>query len=473
MSLEREHAAGHDALTGLLNRVTLGYEIDQALLIHQREGTRFGLLLIDLDDFKTVNDTLGHQVGDDLLTTIAERLRHNVRPGDVVARLGGDEFAVLVFDADVDEVRIVAERMRAGVGSVIMVEGINLEVQMSLGIAVCPDDGLDTAALLRHADVAMYRAKHGRTGIEAYSPEHDDNNAARLGLISELRRALDDDELTLHYQPQQAHDGSLMGVEALVRWPHPQRGLIPPDQFIPLAERSGIMPALTARVIHLALDEIARWRAQGIELPVAVNISPTDLIGDDLPGLVARELAAHSVPAASLRLEITEQVMSHDVQRATSTLDRLRASGVTISLDDFGTGYSSLLRLSSMPVDEIKLDRVFVSRLSEGPRAIGIVRTLIGLAHALGVPAIAEGVETEAQLRLLEEMGCDGVQGWHIARPMAADAFVEWLRTRSTAPTATSTPAPPAVEVVRRAPRRQPAPRAHRQTAPAEGSFLA
>ncbi len=457
MSLEREHAAGHDALTGLMNRVTLGYEIDQALLAHQRDGTRFGLLLIDLDDFKTVNDTLGHQVGDDLLTTIAERLRHNVRPGDLVARLGGDEFAVLVFDAELDEVRGVAERMRAGVGSVLVIEGINLEVQMSLGIAVCPEDGTDTAALLRHADVAMYRAKNSRTGIEVYDPEYDDNNAARLGLISELRRALDDDELTLHYQPQQAHDGSVMGMEALVRWPHPDYGPIPPDQFIPLAERSGIMPALTGRVIHLALEQMARWRDQGFDVPVAVNISPTDLIGDDLPGLVARELAAHSVPASSLRLEITEQVMSHDVERATGTLERLRATGVTISLDDFGTGYSSLLRLSSMPVDEIKIDRVFVSRLAGGPRAIGIVRTLIGLAHALGVPAIAEGVETDDQLRLLEGMGCDGVQGWHIAKPMPADAAADWLRSRSTTPAAA-----PSVDLARRASRRRPASRAHR-----------
>jgi diguanylate cyclase (GGDEF)-like protein len=468
MSLAREHAAGHDALTGLPNRATLRYEVGAALAAHHRDAVGFALMIIDLDDFKTVNDTLGHQVGDDLLVEIANRLRASLRPGDLVARLGGDEFAVIVFDGFAENVRGVAERIRDGVGTTIALENISLEVQFSLGVALCPGDGTDSETLLRHADVAMYRAKKDRTGIELYSAEYDHNDTARLGLISELRRALDEHELVLHYQPKQGRDGRPIGMEALVRWPHPVRGYIPPDHFVPLAERSGIMPALTARVIQLALAEMETWRAAGIEVPVAVNVSPTDLLGADLPDLVATELAARGLPASVLCLELTERVMTHDLAGTPHALERLREMGVTISLDDFGTGYSSLIRLGSMPVDEIKIDRMFVARLTDGPRAVGIVRTLIALAHALGVPAIAEGVETETQLRLLEGMGCDGVQGWHIARPMPGDVATEWLRARI-APNLRAANAN-ASPVIPNRPARRPVPSLARPAAPRDGS---
>jgi diguanylate cyclase (GGDEF)-like protein len=433
MSLERERAAGHDALTRLPNRTTLRYELDEAFLAHVRESAPFGLMLIDLDDFKTVNDTLGHQVGDELLTKIAHRLQASVRPGDLVARLGGDEFAVVVFDAHLDGVCGVAERIRAGVANSIELESMSVEVQLSLGIALCPDHATDAEALMRHADVAMYRAKANRTGIEIYSPEHDHNSATRLGLIGELRQALDADELELHYQPKVARDRTPMGIEALVRWRHPKHGYIAPDQFIPLAERSGIMPQLTARVVSLAVAQLVQWRNDGINVPVAVNVSPTDLVGDDLPDLVAQKLAQHDLPAGALQFEITERITTHRLEQSNRTLDRLRAMGVTISLDDFGTGYSSLLRLSSMRVDEIKIDRAFVASLNDGSQAVGIAGTLINLAHALGVPAIAEGVETEEQLRKLDELGCDGFQGWHIARPMPSDVATEWIRERMSA----------------------------------------
>jgi predicted signal transduction protein with EAL and GGDEF domain len=370
-------------------------------------------------------------VGDALLSEIAGRLRSSLRPGDLVARLGGDEFAVIVPDADADEVRSVAHRLIDGVGSVVALEAITLEVRMSIGIAICPDDGTDSVALLRHADVAMYRAKNEGSNIEVYAPEHDDNSMARLGLLSDLRRALEqDDQLELHYQPKQSRSGRPMGMEALLRWRHPEYGNVPPDQFISMAERSGIMPVLTERVISLALAQVARWRAAGYDVQVAVNVAPTDLVGDVLPEVVARELAAHGVPADNLRLEITERVMSHRLDRTAGSLTRLRDMGVTISLDDFGTGYSSLLRLNSIPVDEIKIDRAFVVRLADSPQAAGIVKTMIALAHGLGIPAIAEGVETAGQLQLLQAMGCDGVQGWHVARPMPAPAATEWLAAR-------------------------------------------
>ena len=467
MSLRREHEAGHDALTGLPNRASLQYELDEAFRRYQQDHRPFGLILIDLDDFKRVNDTLGHAVGDELLRVFAQRLEHAVRPSDHVARLGGDEFAVLVRDASEDDVCGVARRIDESIADSIELSGVSLDAELSLGVAVCPTHGTDGNVLLQRADVAMYVAKTNRSVVEVYSPDRDDNSADRLGMLGELRQALDDDDLELHYQPKvSVTDSSLLGMEALIRWQHPVRGNVRPDEFIPVAERSGIMPQLTERVIRLALEQMARWRAAGVDVPVAVNVAPTDLVGERLVMAVAEGLREFRVPARMLRLEITERIITHEIEDANRTLRTLRDMGVTISLDDFGTGYSSLLRLTALPVDEIKIDRVFVSRLSEGPRAVGIVRTLIGLAHSLEVPAIAEGVENEAQLRLLVEMGCDGVQGFHIARPMTADAAAEWFHTRTVAPA----PAQPAPEVSRRPPRRPPATRIHRPIAPAEGA---
>jgi EAL domain-containing protein (putative c-di-GMP-specific phosphodiesterase class I) len=278
----------------------------------------------------------------------------------------------------------------------------------------------------------MYVAKANRTMIEVYSPDRDDNSTDRLSVLGQLRQALDEGNIELHYQPKvSAADHSLLGMEALIRWRHPSRGFIPPDEFIPLAERSGIMPLLTERVVRLALEQMARWRAVGLEVPVAVNIAPTDLIGDRLPTVLGECLREYSLPAGMLRLEITERVIAGQLDEANATLDVIRGMGVTISLDDFGTGYSSLLRLNALPVDEIKIDRGFVSCLADGERAIAIVRALIDLAHALPVPAIAEGVETEEELQLLRALNCDGVQGWHVARPMPTDAATEWLLDRN------------------------------------------
>lgn len=444
MASEREHAAGHDALTGLPNRSTLQYEVERAFAAHARGGEPFGLMLIDLDDFKAVNDTLGHQVGDELLATVARRLQDGVRPNDLVARLGGDEFAVAVFDTTIDEARAVAERLRLGLVDPIELQGMAIEAQFSLGIAMCPEHATDAATLLRRADIAMYRAKTRRTGIEVYSPEDDNNTTSRLGVIAELRAALDTHAIELFYQPKVDRNFDAIGVEALMRWRHPDRGYVMPDEFIPQAERSGIMPQLTERVLRLAITQLGDWHARGIDIPIAVNISPTDLIGTDLFDVIAASLAEHGVPARMLQCEITERVMTQALDESRQVLNRLRSIGVSISLDDFGTGYSSMLRLGSLPVDEIKIDRVFVSQLDKGARAIGIVRALVGLAHALDVPAIAEGVETAGQMRLLADMGCDGMQGWHIAEPMPAHLATDWLHTqaRRVPLTATSARAP-------------------------------
>ena len=431
MSLEKEHQAGHDPLTGLPNRTRLQASLAAELVRSKRDGRPFGLLLIDLDHFKEVNDTLGHHVGDQLLIHFAERLSRSVRPTDHLARLGGDEFAVIVPDANEAEALGVAERIRASLVSPIELEGMWLEVEASIGLAMHPKHALHAEDLLRLSDVAMYVAKETRSGVATYSAHDDRNSADRLTLLGELRQALDDDALTLHYQPKVSlADGSLMGVEALIRWQHPLRGFIPPDEFIPLAERSGIMYLLTDRVVRLALAQIASWLEQGLYVPVAVNISLTDVLGGRLVNLVLNSLHEYQLPPGMLQLEITERVVARQTDELHSMLNSLKSMGVTLSLDDFGTGYSSLLRLQSLPVDELKIDRAFVSRLSDGNSAIGIVRAIVDLAHALGMPAIAEGVETEAEWHILRELGCDGAQGWHIAVPMPAAQATRWLRDR-------------------------------------------
>ena len=428
MSLEREHQAGHDPLTGLPNRTLFQESLTAELANSRRHDRPFGVLLIDLDHFKEVNDTLGHHVGDQLLVHFAERLSHSVRPGDHLARLGGDEFAVIVPDADEPTVLAVAGRIRAALSTPIALEGMLLEIEASIGVAMHPDHGLLAEDLLRLSDVAMYFAKDTRCGVATYSAQRDRNSTDRLSLLAELRQALDEGGLTLHYQPKVSlADYSLMGVEALIRWQHPQRGFIPPDEFIPLAERSGIMHLLTDRVVTMALDQIAAWRDLGLQVPIAVNVSLTDVLGGRLGDLVLSGLRERSLPAGMLQMEITERVVAQQTDELNTMLLDLEAMGVLLSLDDFGTGYSSLMRLQSLPVGEIKIDRAFVSRLSQEASAVGIVRSVVDLAHALGMPAIAEGVETEVEWQALRQLGCDGAQGWHIAAPMAADRATEWI----------------------------------------------
>jgi diguanylate cyclase (GGDEF)-like protein len=433
VSLAREHDAAHDALTGLPNRASLRFELGDSLAQFHRDNSPFGLLLVDMDDFKRVNDTLGHQVGDGLLIKFAERLRTSVRPEDSVARLGGDEFAVIVQDATPEEVYAVADRIRLAMTEPITIDSLALDVDVSIGVANCPVHSQDGDTLLRYADVAMYVAKESGATVEVYATERDQNSADRLNLLGELRQALEDDALELYYQPKVAtKDATPLGFEALIRWNHPQRGFVPPDEFIPLAERSGIMPMLTERVLTLALDQMAAWRDVGLHVPVAVNISPTDLTDDRLTELVSSQLRHHDLPASMLQLEITERIVAAHTNEMDQALAHLREMGVTISLDDFGTGYSSLLRLQTLPVDELKIDRVFVSSLSEGGDAVGIVRAIVEMAHALGMPAIAEGVETQDEWQVLHSLGCDGVQGWQVARPMPAPEATGWIRSRTT-----------------------------------------
>ncbi|MFI6209636.1 putative bifunctional diguanylate cyclase/phosphodiesterase [Streptomyces sp. NPDC051041] len=420
-----------DPLTGLPNRQWLLERIWIALDDAERINARAALMLIDLDRFRSVNDTLGHLAGDRLLLQIADRLRLALPRGAEAARLGGDEFAVLlpVADSTTSATRI-ARSLVSALSSPLDLDGLTLVLEASAGVAVFPDHALDAEGLLRRADVAMYQAKRDRTGVEVYESKRDSNTPDRLGLLGDLRRALDAHEVQLHYQPKVRFDGQVAGLEALVRWVHPERGKVPPDEFIAIAESSGLMPHLTEYVLETALGQVARWRAQGLFVPVAVNVSPRDVHTPGFAGSVAARLARHGVPAGALQLEITEHVLLEDPQRAADTLAGLTGHGVKMSLDDFGTGYSSLVHLRRLPVSELKIDRSFVARLAVDTEDAEIVRCTVDLAHSLGLLVVAEGVEDDETWERLRDLGCDAVQGWLVAAAMPPEETTAWLRAR-------------------------------------------
>ncbi|MFE5797989.1 putative bifunctional diguanylate cyclase/phosphodiesterase [Streptomyces sp. NPDC056503] len=420
-----------DPLTGLPNRQWLLERTWTALEDAEGEQARSALVLIDLDRFRSVNDTLGHLAGDRLLLQIADRLRLALPRGAEAARLGGDEFAVLLPVADsTTSAQRVARHLVAELSSPLDLDGLTLVLEASAGVAVYPDHADDAEGLLRRADVAMYQAKRDRTGVEVYESKRDSNTPDRLGLLGDLRRALDAGEVELHYQPKVRFDGQVAGLEALVRWVHPERGKVPPDEFIAIAESSGLMPHLTEYVLETALAQVARWRAQGLEVPVAVNVSPRDVHTPGFAGAVAARLARHGVPAGSLQLEITEHVLLEDPQRAADTLNGLTGHGVKMSLDDFGTGYSSLVHLRRLPVSELKIDRSFVARLAVDTEDAEIVRCTVDLAHSLGLLVVAEGVEDDETWERLRDLGCDAVQGWLVSAAMPPAETTAWLLAR-------------------------------------------
>ncbi|RYJ23016.1 hypothetical protein CU044_5648 [Streptomyces sp. L-9-10] len=420
-----------DPLTKLPNRQWLLERTWSALEEAEGLGARAGLVLIDLDRFRSVNDTLGHLAGDRLLLQIADRLRLALPRGAEAARLGGDEFAVLLPTCDsTTSAQRVARHLVAELSSPLDLDGLTLVLEASAGVAVYPEHAVDAEGLLRRADVAMYQAKRDRTGVEVYESKRDSNTPDRLGLLGDLRRALDAGEVELHYQPKVRFDGQVAGLEALVRWVHPERGRVPPDDFIAIAESSGLMPHLTEYVLEMALAQVARWRSQGLMVPVAVNVSPRDVHTPGFAGAVAARLARHGVPAGSLQLEITEHVLLEDPQRAADTLAGLTGHGVKMSLDDFGTGYSSLVHLRRLPVSELKIDRSFVARLAVDTEDGEIVRCTVDLAHSLGLLVVAEGVEDDETWERLRDLGCDAVQGWLVAAAMPPHEATAWLLAR-------------------------------------------
>jgi diguanylate cyclase (GGDEF)-like protein len=428
----REFESTHDALTGLGNRTLFLARAQQELERARHTGVGVGVLALDLDNFKDFNDTLGHAEADVLLARVAERLRSAAGPDDVVARLGSDDFGLLVVDAPgAATLKELAVSIRAALDEPFVIAGLRLGVSASVGIACAPEHAADAESLIRRADVAMQRAKVQRTGVELYDAASDPYSPERLVLAGELREGIARSELILHYQPKLAVDsGEVVGVEALVRWRHPERGLVPPVEFIELAERTDVIGALTMNVLRMALGQVASWRRVGIHLPVAVNLPAQMLLDRDLPGDVASLLARFGLTAGSLELEITEGSLIHDPHRSAQILDELSAMGVRIAIDDFGTGYSSLAWLKRFPVDEIKVDRSFVTNLVEDEPDAAIVRSTIELGRSLGVQVVAEGVETPEVLERLAEYGCDVVQGYLVSRPVPAAQLVTWLRAR-------------------------------------------
>ncbi len=429
MSLQREHQAHHDELTSLPNRTLLLRQTADALVEAARSGTRAGFLLLDLDRFKEVNDTLGHPVGDALLRVVAHRLAHSVRPGDLVARLGGDEFAVLLPSVREGGVaREVAARLRAALAEPIRLEGMSFEIEASVGIALYPDDATAVEVLLQRADVAMYLAKERRTGVEMYASEADRNSPVRLSLLGDLRRGIDRGELELHYLPKVfLADGRTGGMEALVRWRHPRRGMLMPAEFIPATEQSYLMRDLTAYLLDAALAQAARWRRDGLPVQVSVNLSARDLLDTGLSDAVGRGLRTHGLLPGELMLEINERVLASEPAHAASTVSALADLGVPLSLDDFGTGYSSLVRLKRLPVSEIKIDASFITRLFDSADNELIVRSLVDLVRALGIRSVAEGVETAEVAAALGAMGCDAAQGQYFSGPLDPAAATAWL----------------------------------------------
>ena len=433
-----EHLALHDTLTGLPNRTLLADRLRQALLTAQRERSGVALLIMDLDRFKEVNDSLGHHWGDLLLQQAAARLRETLRESDTVARLGGDEFAVILPGLDEDDVvERMSRKLLDALDRPFAIEGRILRVGASIGAAVFPGHGDDPATLVRHADSAMYAAKRAGSGFAVYSDGADEALSIRLALASELPAALEADELVLHFQPKaNLETGRPVAVEALVRWQHPELGLLAPDRFVPLAEETGLIRPLGRWVLEHAVAEASRWRALGYELPVAVNLSGRDLHDWDLPGFIEDILVRHGLPANLLELEITETAIMTDADAARSLLDRIVEMGVSVAIDDFGIGYSSLAQLHKLPVRQLKIDKSFVQAMATDDSSAVIVRSTCDLGHNLGLVVLAEGVEDGATWDLLRRHGVDLAQGYLVSRPVPAADFMTWLASLDDVPAA-------------------------------------
>jgi diguanylate cyclase (GGDEF)-like protein len=412
----------------LPNRALFQDRVGQALTAARRDGSEVAVMLVDLDRFKEVNDTLGHQYGDHLLWQVAERFTKTLREQDTVARLGGDEFAVLLPGTGGTDAATAAQRLTASLDETFVIREISVDVEASIGIAFA-DPGSDVDSLLRHADIAMYEAKSQHIAFATYEQGRDDNTVARLGLLGELRRAIQAGELTLHYQPKvNTVTNELHSVEALVRWQHPTRGLLPPGDFIPIAENTAVIHALTAEVLRVALLQARAWFDAGHPIPVAVNLSARSLHDPAFPQHVARQLDASGLPPELLQLELTESAIMIDPDGALHTLEALHRMGIMLSIDDFGTGYSSMAYLKALPVRELKIDRSFVTGMTFDPSDAMLVQSAIDLAHNLGLHVVAEGVEDHAAQQLLAQMGCDLAQGYHIHKPMQAQDLEPWLQ---------------------------------------------
>jgi diguanylate cyclase (GGDEF)-like protein len=430
---ENEYQALHDALTGLPNRMLFQLKLVDAIEEARRTGGKLAVMLIDLDHFKEINDTLGHHFGDLLLQEIGPRLSNVLRDVDLMARLGGDEFGIVLPDLPTEEIAVrVAERLLEELEHPVTVEGLALDVSGSVGIALFPMQANDAEALMRRADVAMYSAKEGGGGFELYHEDLDRHNPQRLTLVGQVRPAIEHGEFVMFYQPKvRLSDGRVAGAEALIRWEHPTLGLVPPDEFIPLVEKTVLLRPLTHYVVESVLKQWRGWADMGIRLPISINISTRSLLDQQLPDQVEEQLRRWDVLPAFLRMELTESFLMGDSGRSTQTLDRLSDVGIGLSIDDFGTGYSSLSYLKRLPIEEIKIDRSFVMQMHVDANDFMIVRATVDLGRNLGLRVVAEGVEDLATFDRLAEFGCDEAQGYYISRPVSAIEFTRWLSVRN------------------------------------------
>jgi diguanylate cyclase (GGDEF)-like protein/PAS domain S-box-containing protein len=428
-----QYQALHDALTELPNRVLFQDRIQQALLTAERGGGRLAIMLMDLDRFKEINDTLGHASGDEVLKVVAQRLHDCVRASDTVARLGGDEFGLLLPNqTEPSEITHLLEKLTNAIAEPIELDGLPLGIECSIGVAFYPEHGREVEELVMRADVAMYSAKSTSRPYSFYERTGDHVDTGRLTLVGELRRAIDERQLLLHYQPKASlADGTIGSVEALVRWQHPERGLVPPDDFVPQAQETGLMKPLTMYVLGEALRQVSEWQKIGLDLAVSVNLATRNLIDTGFPDDVAAALEHAGVDPGRLELEITESTVLEDPFRTKIVLDKLHAMGIRLSIDDFGTGYSSLAYLRQLPVDEIKIDRSFVMNMHENEDDAVIVRSTVDLGRNLGLQVVAEGVETERHWAELQALGCELAQGYFLSRPVPPDELAAWVLERA------------------------------------------
>ncbi|HIJ79647.1 MAG: EAL domain-containing protein [Desulfobulbaceae bacterium] len=428
LAAKERHRALHDELTELPNRTLLQDRIDHAISVARRDNHTVSVLLMDLDRFKEINDALGHFYGDYVLQKVAIRLRRALRQSDTLSRFGGDEFAVVLPGSNVQDAKKIAQKIAKFIEQPIMIEGHRLTVGVSIGITMFPDHGNDSESLIQHADLAMYEAKRSGIVYAEFNPEQDRMTWNRLIFMGELRDAMNKDQLTLYYQPKiSANDHELVGVEVLVRWFHPDKGLLPAEDFILLAEKAGLLSTMTLWILERAIQQIAEWQGKGHVITIAVNLSINNLQDLEFPGQVEELLAKYKVNPVQLTMEITETSMMADPERVKKVVSRLTNLGIAMAIDDYGTGYSSLVYLRKFPAIEIKIDKSYISNMLEDEDNAVIVRSTIEMAHNIGRKVVAEGVEDRDTMLALEEMSCDYLQGYYISRPLPPRELYAWL----------------------------------------------
>ncbi|MBU0730801.1 MAG: EAL domain-containing protein [Proteobacteria bacterium] len=426
---KEQHRALHDDLTGLPNRLLLNDRIDHGILVAERHQESMAIVMLDLNRFKEINDALGHFYGDYVLQEIAARLRETVRKSDTVARFGGDEFAIVLPNSDLEQAIAICQKISASIEEPILIEGHNVSVGMSAGISTFPEHARDSETLLQHADVAMYEAKRNDITFVVYSHDQNNDTWKRLVLIGELRNAIRNKQLTLHYQPKiNFIGGHLCGVEALVRWEHPEKGTLGPDTFIELSEQTGMINDLTYWVLNNSLEQCAIWHKEGLKINISVNLSIKNLQDNKFPDTVQSLLKTWQIKPKYLTLEITETSMMIDPKRVNKSIEKLHEIGVKIAIDDYGAGYSSLSYLRNFPAIEVKIDKSFIMNMLTNEEDAIIVNSTIDLAHNMGMQVVAEGVESIDVSNSLEKQGCDIIQGFHICKPLPVAEFNDWFK---------------------------------------------